>query len=80
MRGRYFAIDGLISFMGGPPSVAVGGILITFIGISRVFLICGVFLLTSSVAFWFMKSLRNFDGRPKTNGASISSESPTIKN
>lgn len=65
MRGRYFAIDGLISFMGGPPSVAVGGVLITFIGISRVFLLSGILLLISSVLFSFMRSLWKFDGRLK---------------
>jgi MFS family permease len=63
MRGRYFAIDGLLSFIGGPPSIAVGGILITLIGISKVFLLSGILLLISALVFSFMRSLWNLDGR-----------------
>lgn len=65
MRGRYFAIDGLLSFIGGPPSIAVGGILITLIGMSHVLEMSGVLLLVSALVFSFMKSLWILDGRPK---------------
>ena len=63
MRGRYFAIDGLLSFVGGPPSIAVGGILITIIGVSRVFELSGVLLLVSVLLFALMKSLWMLDGQ-----------------
>ena len=63
MRGRYFAIDGLLSFIGGPPSIAVGGILTTLIGISKVFLLSGILLLISALIFSFMRSLWKLDGR-----------------
>ena len=65
MRGRYFAIDGLLSFVGGPPAIAVGGILITLIGITRVFELSGALLLGSALVFAFMKSLWTLDGRAK---------------
>lgn len=64
MRGRYFAIDGLLSFIGGPPSIVVGGILITVIGVVKVYEIAGALLLLSALAFTPMKSLWNLDGRP----------------
>lgn len=32
MRARHFAIEGLMSFVCSPPSIANGGILVTFIG------------------------------------------------
>jgi MFS family permease len=66
MRGRFFAIDGLLSFVGGPPAIAVGGILITLVGIAEVFEIAGAFLLASSLVFAFVKSLWSLDGRPRT--------------
>lgn len=66
MRGRYFAIDGLLSFIGGPPAIAIGGILIALIGVSSVFIIGGVVLLISSLVFSFMKSLWKLDGRPSS--------------
>ena len=68
MRGRFFAIDGLLSFMGGPPSIAAGGILVALIGISKVFLASGILLLISAAMFSFMKSLWNLDGRPRKAG------------
>lgn len=66
MRGRYFAIDGLLSFVGGPPSIAVGGILITLIGINSVFELSGILLLISALVLSFIKSLWRLDGRSKT--------------
>jgi MFS family permease len=65
MRGRYFAIDGLLSFIGGPPSIAVGGILITLIGMAPVFVLSGVLLIVGAMVFALMKSLWNLDGRGK---------------
>jgi MFS family permease len=69
MRGRYFAIDGLLSFVGGPPSIAVGGILITMIGINHLFELSGVLLLISALGLSFIKSLRKLDGRSKAPAA-----------
>lgn len=69
MRGRYFAIDGLLSFVGGPPSIAVGGILITLIGVAPAFDMSGALLLVSALIFSFMKSLWMLDGRPKSVSA-----------
>ena len=65
MRGRYFAIDGLLSFIGGPPSIAVGGVLIALMGITHVLLLSGGLVLGFSAAFVFVASLRNLDGRAK---------------
>jgi MFS family permease len=65
MRGRYFAIDGLLSFIGGPPSIAVGGILITIIGVTSVYQLVGVLMMASAVGFVLMKSLWVLDGRVK---------------
>jgi Na+/melibiose symporter-like transporter len=68
MRGRYFAIDGLLSFVGGPPAIAVGGILITIIGISHVYELSGVLMLGFAFLFAMMKSLWSLDGRLKERG------------
>jgi MFS family permease len=74
MRGRYFAIDGLLSFIGGPPSIAVGGILITLLGISQVFVLSGGLLLVFALIFALIKSLWKLDGRPIDSqlGAAVS--------
>ncbi len=63
MRGRYFAIDGLLSFIGGPPAIVAGGILITLLGVVKVYEIAGAFLLFSALAFTLMKDLWRLDGR-----------------
>ena len=65
MRGRYFAIDGLLSFVGGPPAIAVGGILIILIGITHVFELSGALMLVFALVFALMKSLWMLDGRLK---------------
>lgn len=65
MRGRYFAIDGLLSFAGGPPSIAVGGIMIAAIGITSVFVLSGALLLLFTPLFAAVKSLWVLDGRPR---------------
>jgi MFS family permease len=74
VRGRYFAIDGLLSFVGGPPSIAVGGILIALIAISRVFELSGGLLLVFALVFALIKSLWKLDGRPiesQTNAEAV---------
>jgi MFS family permease len=71
MRGRYFAIDGLLSFVGGPPSIAVGGILITLIGISQVFELSAGLLLVFTLIFALIKSLWTLDGRAIQTSSSI---------
>ncbi len=63
MRGRYFAIDGLLSFIGGPPAIAVGGILVTVIGILPVYEVAGALMLVFALIFALMKSLWMLDGR-----------------
>lgn len=63
MRGRYFAVDGLLSFIGGPPAIAAGGILITIIGVARVYQLVGVLMIISALGFAAMKSLWALDGR-----------------
>ena len=65
MRGRYFAIDGLLSFIGGPLSVAAGGILITLIGVVHVFELGGVLILAFAAVSALMGSLWMLDGRLK---------------
>ena len=70
MRGRYFAIDGLLSFIGGPPAIAGGGILITVIGVAKVYQLTGILLVISAVVFASMKSLWALDGRMKGQGLS----------
>ncbi len=66
MRGRYFAIDGLLSFVGGPPSIAAGGILITTVGVTPVFEVVGVLMLLSAAGFALMRSLWTLSGRQVT--------------
>lgn len=61
-RGRYFAIDGLISFIGGPPAVAAGGVLVLSLGIIHTFEISGIIMLISALGFSLIKSLWNLDG------------------
>lgn len=65
MRGRYFAIDGVLSFIGGPPAIATGAVLISVIGVSSTFLLTGILMATSAMIFGSMKGLRGLDGRPR---------------
>jgi hypothetical protein len=62
MRGRYFAIDGLLSFLGGPPAVAVGGVMVILLGVIHTFELSGIILLILAVVFSSFKSLWNLDG------------------
>lgn len=65
MRGRYFAIDGLLSFVGGPPAIVAGGLLVAAFGILPVYEALGALLLASAAGFALMKELRALDGRPR---------------
>ncbi len=62
MRGRYFAIDGVLSFLGGAPAIALGAVLISYIGISSTYSISGISLVVTGLIFLPMKSLWNLDG------------------
>lgn len=63
LRGRYFAIDGVLSFVGGPPAVAVGAILMSILGSVTTFTIAGLAMLVSTLGFALLKPLRTLDGR-----------------
>lgn len=78
MRGRYFAIDGLLSFIGGPPSIAIGGILIASAGVTLVYEAVGVMMLASAAGFAFMKSLWVLRGRPPTLPAEGAYPAPPV--
>ena len=62
MRGRYFAVDGLLSFIGGPPAVAVGGVLVLVFGIVPVFELSGLIILLFVLIFSLFGSLWKLDG------------------
>lgn len=62
MRGRYFAVDGLLSFVGGPPSIVVGGILITLLGVLPVYELVGALLFVCALAFGLTRSLWKLNG------------------
>ncbi len=65
MRGRYFAIDGLLSFVGGPPAIVAGSLLIAFVGVLPVYDYIGAALLLASVVFGAQRDLWKLDGRAK---------------
>jgi MFS family permease len=62
MRGRYFAIDGVFSFLGGPPAIAVGAVVVSIVGITKTFELAGIFMVLSALVFLPMGSLWNLDG------------------
>lgn len=62
MRGRYFAFDGLLSFIGGPPAVAAGGVLVLVFGVITVFKLSGLIILIFVLCFSLFKSLWKLDG------------------
>ncbi|MDG6985136.1 MAG: MFS transporter [Nitrososphaerota archaeon] len=76
MRGRYFAIDGLLSFLGGPPAVVAGGLLVAAYGILPVYDVVGALLLVSGLAFAAMKELSMLDGRPRQRVSAGAAEGP----
>ena len=62
MRGRYFAVDGLLSFLGGPPAVAAGGVLVLLFGVIPVFKLSGFIILLFVLCFSLFRSLWKLDG------------------
>lgn len=66
MRGRYFAIDGVLSFLGGAPAITLGAILISYFGIASTYIISGISLMIAGLFFLPMKSLWNLDGSYRT--------------
>ena len=65
LRGRYFAIDGVLSFISGPPAIAVGAILVSALGSVATYRIAGVVMLVSALGFALLKPLWALDGRPR---------------
>ncbi len=63
MRGRYFAIDGWLSFVSGPPAIAVGALLIARIGVVPEFVLVGALLVVAGAGFYALPKLRDLDGR-----------------
>ena len=66
LRGRYFAIDGVLSFISGPPAIAVGALLVTAVGAVPTFAIAGIVMLGSTLGFAVLKPLWTLDGRPRS--------------
>ncbi len=62
MRGRYFALDGVLSSI-TPVGIAAGAIVISYVGIINDFIISGIMLLITGLVFSLMKSLWRLDGR-----------------
>jgi len=66
MRGRYFAIDGVLSFVAGPPAIAAGALLVEDVGVTATFEIAGITMLIFALVFGIMKSLWTLDGRSRS--------------
>lgn len=66
MRGRYFAIDGVLSSI-SPVGIASGAATIALLGIKGDFIVSGVLLVIFTVIFALMKSLWSLDGRSTGN-------------
>lgn len=62
LRGRYFAVDGLISFIGGPPAIAAGGVAVLLYGVIHVYLLAGIIMLIFAALFSAARSLWKLDG------------------
>lgn len=65
MRGRYFALDGVLSSV-SPVAIAVGALVISYAGILNDFVISGIMMLVFTLVFSLMKSLWQLDGRMRT--------------
>lgn len=65
MRGRYFAIDNMLSWGAIPVAQIVFGLSILADGISFTLLWVGIGSLVAGVAFLFLKELRQLDAIPK---------------
>ncbi len=62
MRGRYFAIDGVLSSI-SPVAIAAGAATIALFGIMGDFIIAGMLMIVFTFIFALMKSLWTLDGR-----------------
>ena len=63
LRGRYFAVDGVLSFVSGPPAIAVGALLVSVLGSVETYFVAGGAMLVSALGFALLKPLWNLDGR-----------------
>lgn len=63
LRGRYFAIDGVLSFVSGPPAIAVGAVMVTALGPIQTFLVAGIAMWASTLGFGLLRPLWSLDGR-----------------
>ncbi len=63
MRGRYFALDGLLSWIAGPPAIALGAVLIALWGVDATFRYAGIAMAVAAALFLLPRSLRRLDGR-----------------
>jgi MFS family permease len=70
MRGRYFAIDGVLSFVAGPPAIVAGAFLIQAIGVASEFILAGLLMLVSALVFGLMRNLWRLDGRTRVDSGS----------
>lgn len=70
MRGRYFALDGVLSSI-SPVAIAAGAVMISFAGILNNFKIAGIMMLVSTLVFGLMRSLWQLDGRSKAVHTSL---------
>lgn len=68
MRGRYFAIDGVLSSI-SPVAIAAGAATIALIGIMGEFIIAGALMILFTFVFAMMKSLWTLDGSPRNINA-----------
>ena len=64
MRGRYFATDGLLSVLSGPPAVAAGGFMVLVLNIENTYIISGLIMVIFAVILIFANDLWNFDASP----------------
>ena len=68
LRGRYFAIDGVLSFVSGPPAIAVGAVMVSVLGSVETFSLAGVAMLGATLGFALLRPLWSLDGRYSSVG------------
>lgn len=77
MQGRYYSIDGLISWGVLPVAQVTGGILIEAYGVRDVFLAAGAGMVVTGLAFCLWRALWDWGVRPGTTAApSVASPLP----
>jgi MFS family permease len=64
MQGRYYSVDGLLSFGVLPIAQVTGGILIEVYGVRDVFLIAGAGMIITGLAFCLWRALWNWGVQP----------------